>query len=217
MRMLLLLLPLLFLGCAQPVTQFEIQNLAASNAVKIEDLRPQIEKQSEILSLSITSEAYGIYRKGDETLNPSMVRALQHRIYQKLGPGAQNQTIKLHHMVTYLNMKSELRKGALGGAIGAGIAAAPQQSLFSCEVVDPKHFEQSATKEHLRALYTESENPSKSSVFVIYIESEINGKRVFTKCMSSTKVPEGKKPHVVAMDAALDFHMAQHGEGPRQN
>lgn len=208
-----LLLPLLAIGCAQPITKVDVPNIARSSGVVVEDLRPELEKKSEIMSLSITSEAYGMYRKGDETLDPPMVRIFQHKAFEKFGAATPNLKLKLHHMVTYLNRKSELRKGVVGGTIagpiGAALAAPKMTSLLASEIVDAKAFEEASGPEYKRALYTEKENPDKTSVLIIYIESEINGKRVFTKTMSSIVVPEGQHPHIVAVHSAIDHHLAQ--------
>jgi hypothetical protein len=210
MRKWLVLLPLLALGCKPPITKLEIPNISKSSGVIIEDVRPEPEKKNEIMSLLVTSEAYGINRKGDETLDPPMVRIFQHRAFEKFNSSIPGFKIKLHHMVTYLNMKSALRKGALFGVIGTVVVSANSKPLLASEIVDSKKFEESNATEHKRALYTEKENPDKTSIFVIYIESEINGKRVFTKTMSSTKVPEGQNPHSSAVDAAIEYHLAQY-------
>jgi hypothetical protein len=210
MRKWLLLLPLLMLGCTPPITKVDIPNISKSSSVAVEDVRPELEKKNEILSLLVISGAYGIYRKGDETVDPPMIRILQHRAFEKFGNSTPNLKLKLHHMVTYLNRKSELRKGVFFGAIGAAVASANRKNLMASEIVDPKKFEEANTEEYTRALYTEQENPDKTSVFVVYIESEINGKRVFTKTMSSTKVPEGQIPHTSAIEAAIEYHLAQY-------
>jgi len=50
--------------------------------LSIEDLRPPNEKEDQTFSLLISSEAYGIFRRGDKRLKPDPVRVLQYKIYK---------------------------------------------------------------------------------------------------------------------------------------
>ncbi len=208
-RKALLVLPLLILGCVPPVTRMEVPGLAKSEALTMKDLRPANEKASETFSLMVTSEAYGLYRKGDETHVPSATRLLQHRIFEKLGANGQPLDITVHHLVVYLNMKSELRKVGFGGLIAAAVVANNKVALSNA-VVDRKAFEDLQKDEYKRALFTEQENPEKASAFVVYVDAEINGKRTLTRSLVPSKAPEGQNAHTRALNEAFDYFLAQY-------
>lgn len=214
MKKLLVFLPLaLLVGCAHPISKIEVPDINRSDAVVIKDLRPANEKQNEIFSLSITSEAYAIYRKGDETLQPPMVRLLQHRAFEKFG---QPMEITVHHMVAYLNLKSGMRRSvlgsSLGGVVGAAIASGAESKYptIASSLADRAEFDSLADKEHRRSFFTEKENPEKASVFVTYIDAEIKGKRAFTKTMSPATAGENQNAQVIAIEGAIQYFLSQY-------
>lgn len=208
-----LLLPLLLsLGaCAPVVTKFDMAGTDGSVSVPVTDLRPTIEKQSEIFSLMITSSEYGLYRKGDATLDPPLTQVFRRRAFEKLGADAMKD-VTIHHMVVYLNLQSELRRGAIGagfgGVIGSLIATSGMTGAnLSQSLADRAAFDR---EEYQRALYTAAENPKKSSVFVVYIDAEIGGRRVFTRTLAPTTGPEGRVPYVLAVDSAIEYYLQQY-------
>ena len=120
--------------------------------------------------------------------------------------------ITLHHMVVYLNMKAELRKGVAGGLVGGAIGGAIVGSIaaantvnVSQSIVDPQQFDASAKDEFTRSLYTEEENPQHASVFVTYIDATTNGKRLFVKAMAPFRsgAPE-------AIKGAINYYLDQY-------
>jgi len=209
MKHLILLIPLLALGCAQPTVKVNIPEIQQSSSLIIKDLRPTSEKENKIFSLSITSSAYGTYRKGEETLNPPMSQILRHRAFEKFKSSAQPLVITLHHMVVYYNAKSALRKGAMGGLIGAAIASGAKVNLLET-LADRTEFERLANDEYKRALYTEKENPEKASVFVIYIDAELNGKRTFVKTMAPDKTSDNQNAYASAVEGAIKYFLNQY-------
>ena len=112
-------------------------------------------------------------------------------------------------MVVYYNAKSALRVGALFGAIGAVIASTDDVAIYKSQI-NASDFESIAKEEHKLALYTEKENPEDASVFLIYIDAELDGKRVFVRVMSPSKSPEGKDPYVLAVNATIEYFLAQY-------
>ncbi len=181
-------LVLFMAGCATaPIKPMAIDGLERSNVVAIEDKRPATEGQKATFSLLVTSEAYAIYRVTEAATNPTAVRLFAHRAYESLPQLADTPSIKVHHFVTYANLQSQLRRGALGagfgGVIGATIMSqsSPPPGVILTTEIDPAYFEQTAAKEHRRAFYTQEENPSKASVNIIYIDTEMLGKRVTTR------------------------------------
>ena len=210
MKSLFLLLILLnVVGCAQPTIKMDVPEIEKSQSITIKDLRPENEKQSELFSYSISNDAYGIYRKGDETLSPPMVQVFRHRAYEKFGSDKLISEIVVHHMVVYYNGKSAMRSGALFGAIGAAISATDDVAIYKSKI-DLNDFESVAKEEYKLALYSEKENPEGASVFVIYIDAELNGKRVFVRVMSPSKAPGGEDPYALAVNAAIKYFLEQY-------
>lgn len=217
MKKLLLALPLLLCACVtQPVNRVTLPGVDHSGSVPVSDFRPANEKASEIFSLLISSSAYGIYRKGDETLDPPMTSIFRRRVYEKFGANGQPLSISIHHMVVYLNAKSALRKGAigagLGGVIGSVIASSAANNLgvnLSQSKVNRAAFEALADREHERSFYTEAENPEKATVFVIYIDAEVNGRRAFIKTLAPSTAPEGQDPYFLAVDSSIQYYLSQ--------
>lgn len=220
MRKLLLLLAVLLSGCATvPPAPLNVQGLERSEQVRVSDLRPPLEKEGEVFSLMITNDAYAIYRVAEAATAPSSVRLLQHRAHETLRAKSDRLELKVHHFVVYRNMQSQLRRGAvaagLGGLVGALAASAnnnwvrdPSGAIST--VVDRTTFDALGATEFKRAYYTEEENPGRGSVHVVYIDTEVDGKRVLTRTMAPLNVPGSDNPLSVALEAAVRFHLAQH-------
>jgi hypothetical protein len=214
-KSLLLALVLLVTGCATSVTKLDLPGIERSASVKVQDLRPETEKKSEIFSMLITSEAYATYRVSDAALDPSAIRLLQHRAYEKYADSGTPLSIKVHHLVVYRNLQSQLRKSAigagLGGVIGAMIAESTVQNLdgTSNALIDnPKSFDLLADTEYKRAFYTDSENPKHASVLIVYMDIEMQGKRTFTRTVAPI-VPNAGDPLQSAVEAAIRYQLSQ--------
>ena len=214
MRYLFVLLASFILaGCATGPVALPVENLAVSAKAPVEDLRPATEGTREIFSLLITSDAYGYHRLAQDITNPTGARLFSHRLQEKFVSTAVPQT-KLHHFAVYMNRRSELRNVALGAAFGGIIGAAIMGENVIREgdvvhtLVDANAF-MSGENEYQRALYTESELKPGTSAFVIYIETESDGQRRFTRTVSPIKPmqPGDKIPLHQAMEAAIQFHL----------
>jgi len=215
MRKLLLVLWVFVAGCAAQVTTMNVPNIERSSSVQVQDLRPETEKEGEIFSLSISNDAYAIYRIADSALTPPATRLLQHRAFEKMGNSIGGPLgIKIHHFVIYRNRQAELKRGAIfaafGGAVGAALAGETANSLngVSSSLLDGKVFESLAATEYKRALYTEQENPGRGSVYIVYIEAEIQGKRVFTRTVAPFK--EGEDSLTVALEESTKFYLSHY-------
>jgi len=213
----LIFLSIVIVGCATSTVVVDMPHLEESSLVTVEDLRPSTEKENEIFSLLITSEAYGTYRRGDKLVNPNPLRIFQHRIYEKYANKGVVPDVKVYHLVVYMNLKSELRRGAffgvLGGVIGSAVASGTMKYGVNGLATLTSEEEFNAFKqEYTRALYTEKENPGKVSVFKVYLEAEIDGKRVFVSTMTPTRLPKGveKNSHVVAIETAMAYFLEQY-------
>ena len=225
MKKLMLLLSLCLTACASTpkATRIDMPGPDLSVAVHVDDLRPASEKKDKIFSLLVTSSGYGIYRKGDSTLDPPAIQAFRRVAYESLGDEVTKAPITVHHLVVYANAKSALRKssigiglgGALGGAIGGAVAgvsaqgAEPAQTNINQSIVDRNAFEKN-DDEYERAYYTDAENPRHASVIVIYIDATIAGKRIFVKTMAPTTVQRGQDAYSVAVQSAIQYWLSQY-------
>lgn len=208
---------ILIAGCASPIIKVDVSNLEESSSVRTIDLRPPSEKENKLFSLLITSEAYGISRFGEERMIPIPLRLLQHRVYEKFSNESTSLELKVHHFVTYLNMKSELRGfamgSAIGGAVGGSIMAGTAKYGVNgiAEIITEEDFI-AEEEEYKRGLYTEEENPEKVSVFIVYLDAEINGKRVFVKTMTPGSLSKemDEQPYVAAIQTAISYFLDQY-------
>lgn len=216
MRNYLIAMVVLLSGCAAQVATVNVPGIERSVPARITDLRPEKEKQSEIFSLLVTSDAYATYRIPDSAVVPPATRLFQHRAFEKLGADSGPLEIKIHHLVVYRNLQAELRRGALGAAFGGVIGAVvagqikAEPSGIVTSLVDAKAFEALTETEFKRALYTEQENPGRGSVHIVYIETEMQGKRAFTRTIVPMKSNTEESPLVSALNAATAFHLTQY-------
>lgn len=202
-------------GCAnQPsLPPPEYPGIEQSDNITIQDLRPRSESEKKIFSLLVTSDAYAIYRLADEATKPTGMRLLAHRAYESLPELSSQPSINVQHFVTYANLQSQLRTSAVvAGLTGPiGVVLLNQKELPASEVlttqVDSTLFEQTAgDKEYTRAYFTAEENPKKSPVNLIYIDTEMLGKRVASRCLVP---PVAGKPNLFLVEA-FDMCIANH-------
>lgn len=208
---LLAILPLALAGCAVAPMHVDVPDIARSEAVTVRDARPPIEARREALSLLITSDAYGLFRAGDVNTEPSLMRLVRHRVYERMGAGAH---ATVNHLVMYRNLQPQLKAsawGALLGPIGAGIAAASYNGTTGTSVtpVDRAQFEAlTGDTEWKRALVGPAENPKKVPVDVTYLDLDIDGRRAFVRVISPEQADDGRNPFLRAAEttigAALD-------------
>lgn len=215
LKMLFALSALTIAGCASqpPVPPPEFPGLEQSDKITIQDLRPHTESEKEIFSLLITSDAYAIYRVADTATKPTGPRLLAHRAYETLPELSKQPSIKVLHFVTYANLQSQLRKNSLlAGFTGPiGVALMADKTFPAGEVLTTQIDSQSLDKtegkeEYTRAYFTAEENPKKSPVNLIYIDTEILGKRVTTRCLVP---PIASRPHLFLVEA-YDMCIANH-------
>lgn len=207
-----LFLPLLLaFGCA-PVATTQVANLSASEtAVSIQDLRPPEERLSERFSILVSNPAYGIERLGDERLIPNRVRLLQHRVFEKFNQDKSNSpvSVKLNHFVVYSNMASLGRRMAFNsapGAISGALTHDPNtQKKFETS------FDVPTDKEYTRGLFQPAENPDDETVFIVYIDAEISGKRGFVRLVypHTNERGEFNKAHVDGVEKAIENLLKQ--------
>jgi hypothetical protein len=76
--------------------------------------------------------------------------------------------------------------------------------------VDAGQFNGLASEEYKRALYTGAENPDRASVHIIYVETEANGKRIFTRTLAPLRTKDGKLALSEALESAFKYHVSQY-------
>jgi hypothetical protein len=202
-------------GCATGPVSLPVENLAASARTPVEDLRPKNEGTREYFSLLVTNEKYGYFRLAQDLTDPTGPRLFSHRLQEKYGAGPVPST-KLRHFAVYLNNRTELKSAALGIALGGVIGAAVASGTVKREgetvhtLVDAASYATlSGENEYKRAFYTDAELKAGTSAFVIFIESESQGRRRFTRTVSPTGPTQAdqKNPLHRALEAAIHFHL----------
>lgn len=212
---------LFLVGCGSQTVKLDVTDIGKSEHIVVKDLRPQKEKLQQLFSAWITSDDYGISRKGDDMLEPPAVRLLQHRLYESIGRDRLNPTtLVVHHFVIYQNVKTHARRGALfaafGGIVGAAVAIATEnkapnrESVLSSSLVDRRAFEGLAGEEYKRAFFEPEENEQNVPALVAYLDAEFDGKRVFVKTVSPALESEGiKSPISFAVESVIQEFIAK--------
>jgi hypothetical protein len=117
--------------------------------------------------------------------------------------------------VIYENMRSQLRAGAIGAGVGGliggeiGNAMASHDASSQTQIVDEMSFN-AVTEEYLRGQYSASENPDKASVFIIYVDTDIDGKKVFTRTVASMKTHGDQSALADAVQLAIKNHLSHY-------
>lgn len=224
-------------GCATVQTApMTVPSIEKSSSVVIEDLRPVSELKDELFSSFVFSEAYGISRFAERDANPTGVRLLAHRAFEAFHE-LNKSAIKVHHFVSYINAAAMYRRMAAGAALGSltaqggnfaigaqagsnaasarlsdksdsANAAAKAGEVFTTQI-ESAIFQTTADKEHQRAFYTAAENPSKATALrVVYIETEIMGKRIATRSIVPPLANKPKITHAEVLDLCIANHLA---------
>jgi hypothetical protein len=203
-------------GCAGGVAILNVTGIETSEQARIQDVRPAVEKQGENFSLLITSDAYAIARVAEGITTPTPIRLFQHRAHEAL-PG--QPPVKVLHLVVYRNSQSELRRSSigagLGGIIGALVAGQSVTSISGAmsSLADRAAFDSVGTDEYKRAVYTDAENLGRGSVLVVYVDTEIGGKRVFSRTLAPLLAKEGESAYLNALEASFKYHLDQYIPG----
>lgn len=216
-RHIIALLLLACAGCAPVVTKVNVADIAKSDSLQVADRRPPSEKENKIFSLLITSKQYGVIRTGDVHLSPGPVRLLQHEVYEKLAPEGGSHQVTVYHFVIYQNMRSQLRSGAIGAGLGGLLGAAIASSMNAHDawaqtrLIDEARFD-AVSDEYMRGLYDASEDPNHASVFIIYIDTDIDGHKTFTRTLAPM-APQGDHKNTLAdaVELAIKNHLSQYG------
>lgn len=217
-RMVVVLLSLMCAACAPVTTKVNVPDIAKSDSLSVSDVRPASERENKIFSLLITSKEYGIIRTGDVRLSPSPVRLLQHQAFQKFSAADRLPNVTVYHFVIYQNMKSQLRSGAIGAGVGGMVGALIGNAIGShdkssqTQVIDEKTFD-SVPEEYQHGLYTSTENPDKASVYIVYVDTDIDGKRVFSRTIASMQKHGDQNPLVDAVQLAIKNHLGNYDGG----
>ncbi|WP_338758904.1 hypothetical protein [Massilia sp. METH4] len=215
-RLFPLIAALALAGCGSGPARLPIDDLAASDKARVEDVRPGTEATGETFSRITTSERFGYARIAEDVTVPSGARLFAHRWQEK--HGADGASVRLHHFVVYTNRRHEFKRHAAAGGFGGAVGSIIANATFKREgdaihtLADPARFAaESGDNEYRRAIYTDPEIPAGTSVWVIYIDSESQQKRRFTRTVWPIKdhKPGEKIPLHQAMEAAIRFNLEQ--------
>lgn len=209
-----LMLALALVGCSASPMKMDVHNLHESESVIIHDSRPASESELETFSYLVTSDAYGIYRVNHDATDPSPLRLFQHMAFDAISPDEDAVEIKVHHFVIYSNMRKALKAQAAGsvfGLIGAAVATSMMnhEADFSFTVMDQNEFEEYFSgEEYLRGVYSEEENPNDASIFIIYIDAEVNGVRRFIRSVYPLVATDESQPLEMALKDTIKAFLA---------
>jgi hypothetical protein len=91
-----------------------------------------------------------------------------------------------------------------------GNAMATHDSSSQTRIIDEMSFN-SVSDEYLRGLYSSAENPDKASVYVIYVDTDIDGKKVFTRTVAPMMPHSDQNSLADAVQLAIKNHLARYG------
>ncbi len=208
---------LLASGCATPAAPIDIPGIERSAGVRVTDLRPAMETQGETFSVLVTSDAYGTSRIAQGTVQPPPLRVLQHRLHERFSISGEALDVKVHHFVVYRNIAGPGKRiafGSIGGAVGAVAAGAVgNQAVTEGETsLERSAFDATASEddEWKRALFSEGENPKGGLCFIVYIDAELRGRRVFTRTVFPAILDDINRAIPLSVDAAIRAHIDMH-------
>ncbi len=212
MKNLLLLVLLFAMNAHASSPEIPEAELSKSNALAVQDLRPPFESESKTMAWMRTSPGYGITRRKANLVEPTPIRILQHRVFERLGADAK---LTVYHFVTYQNQQAQLLTGLLKGPIRALLdptsggdapisRTLPERSKFESLLLDD---------EWRRGIYSDEENTKMVSVLVTYIDAEVDGKRALVRIVSPISVKEPQRAENVSIDTCIDWWMQQVSSG----
>lgn len=214
-RSLLCLTTLLLLSaCAAPMLPLQVTNLNDSASLRVTDLRPKQEQLQEHFSLMVFNEAYGKSRIAVSDVQPPALRLLQHRAFESLPVAMRSGELKVRHLVVYRNMEAagkSIAAGAVGGVVGAVLleANATRAQDGSISSTDRTAFDAAGTQEWKRAMYSIAENPTHLPCYIVFIETELDGRRAFTRTLMAGKLDTLNALLPTALDAAIRYNVEQ--------
>lgn len=154
---------LLLTGCSTAqLYKLEPAPVSSHPQLIIQDQRPAIQKSSELLSLMITNEAYGIARMGDESTSPERITFLRDMLKSLVGEKIGNRPVIVKTFTIHRNTQAKMRNSNVA-------KQAPLTKLITDNL---------ETRAGLRQPggYELSENPSAENVAVIDVVVEIGNK-----------------------------------------
>jgi hypothetical protein len=151
------------LGCTiHPVFNLTPIRVNPAAAVAIDDERPAIERDSEILSLFVTSCAYGIAQMGDDKTIPDRTTYLKQALGGSLGDRLTRKAVTLKSFAIYRNNQASLRNG---NPAKAGLLTAAITNSIECYA-----------KKEQRGGYDPGENPDGTNAVVIDLVVSVGAK-----------------------------------------
>jgi len=170
----LLLMFVLFVSACTPSDKLRTENYYEykNYSFKLIDNRPESEKDSEILSISVTNCAYGIYRIGDTDTTPDRITYLKNELQQHRSKSLKGLKVKVKGFTIHKNLQMHLRQ--------ANIFRGLLTSSFECNA-----------KENEPGGFSSKENPASLPAAVIEIELEIAGRSKNYRIVHFDRIEQG--------------------------
>jgi hypothetical protein len=168
------------------------------------DERDAVERQAEIMSLSVTNPWYGVYRLGDAQVVPDRLTILANGLQERLGRELEGERVVVHRFTIFNNVQSGLRgtamtagtDGATGtlGVVSGDIAGGVAGSIVAAN--------------ESTAPYLLEKNPSNSASVIVDVDVDVGGRRVVDKIVQLE--PAGYDDEFVAERIRRAIHAAVH-------
>lgn len=220
MKKLLLAFVVILSGCAVTPAKLEIAGLERSENVRLTDLRPASERTAETFGSLDFSKGFGIERLDEAALTPSPLRVLQHRAYERLRAQNDNLDLKVHHLVIYRNQQNIRRRSGMAASLGGLVGALVTYNLMNKHSISPtslpvveSEFSAADVPEYMRATVDGKETSMQDGLHAVYIETESNGQRVFTKTFRPIGQNDVNLSLPVVVDQAINYHLSQYKVG----
>jgi hypothetical protein len=172
---------LLLAACTTPPAVLPgFQDTPSTINFSVTDVRPEIDKTHEILSLLVTSCQYGIYRLADERSNPSRMVLLRHDLETGLGSRLHDVTLVVSEYRMYINRRAPLRdtvNGAFHG--GAAVIVAPLVAAG-----------EGCTKEETGDAWFDASDTDAAAAIIIEIQAQMGAKKYAVRSVSGLVAPE---------------------------
>jgi hypothetical protein len=221
MRLLIIFAAVLACAACSPVAvKVSASDVANAKSVPVSDARPASEREQKIFSLLITSKEYGVIRIGDGKFTPPPIALLQDAVYKKFGVTGHVPEVVVYHFVVYANDAMALRRGVNSAMCGSGCGLIPALLINwtnnhgvpgQIGVVNEKVFDDLSSDEYQRGIYSHDEDTAGSGgVYVVYIDTAIDGKKIFTRTVVPVVKGSGRDALPAAVQHAIESHLAHY-------
>ena len=161
-----ILIPLALVGCASSVTyQYQAPKVQSGGETFIRDLRGENEKKAEVMSVNKNSCWFGIYRLGDNQIEPTKLELLSSFLKQDISE-AKIDTLQVSRFEMFNNIQRGMRSGISKLSFGLTSLVPSEGQVRSGGCVDA---------------FDLTNNPENKESIVVLYDVGVNGKRFIGK------------------------------------